>query len=287
MVNDRRAYGDPLAKETAQMTFEKGLTPRQLFFLSAAYMLSGAFIFRTRGVFTLAVSFLLWTVISGATVILKNRKPDILSGGVFSAVLAATCAFTAALDIFALYGFSSVHESGVSTLVFIFSSVAVCVFFFTEIKLLGRLSELAPYLFAIATLTSLPYLRISLSAFDGGYIFPCFFPAVPIILCSEACDAASSPSPSLAANKNIGKPFFCSLFGALSGTLLYIPFSASNFSENGILLVFIWSTAFLRLSCDFFSIARLCREKHGFLPAAAFSAFVFFAFFCISKTPPV
>ena len=71
------------------MTFEKGLTPRQLFFLSAAYMLSGAFIFRTRGVFTLAVSFLLWTVISGATVILKNRKPDILSGGVFSAVLAA------------------------------------------------------------------------------------------------------------------------------------------------------------------------------------------------------
>ena len=109
MVNDRRAYGDngkennPLAKETAQMTFEKGLTPRQLFFLSAAYMLSGAFIFRTRGVFTLAVSFLLWTVISGATVILKNRKPDILSGGVFSAVLAATCAFTAALDIFAVF----------------------------------------------------------------------------------------------------------------------------------------------------------------------------------------
>ena len=120
------------------------------------------------------------------------------------------------------------------------------------------------------------------------------FAATHLCLNIGACQQLGSVSKAVKgvvvlrkANKNIGKPFFCSLFGALSGTLLYIPFSASNFSENGILLVFIWSTAFLRLSCDFFSIARLCREKHGFLPAAAFSAFVFFAFFCISKTPPV
>ncbi len=269
------------------MTLEKGLTPRQLFFLSAVYMLSGAFTFRLRGALTLAVSFLLWTAISGATVIMKSRKPDMLYGGLFSAALAASCAFTAAFDIFALYGFSSAYKSGASPLAFILSAIAICVFFAPKIKLLGRLSELAPYLFAVAALTSLPYMKISLYAFDGGYIFPCFFPAVPIILCGEACDTKSSPSPALAANKNTGKPFFCSLSGALCGTLLYVPFSAADFSENGILLVFIWSTALLRISCDIFTVVRLCREKHGFLSAAAFSAFAFFAFFCISKTPPV
>lgn len=269
------------------MTLEKGLTPRQLFFLSAVYMLSGAFTFRVRGAFTLAVSFLLWTAVSGVTVIIKSRRHDMFFGGLFSAVLAASCAFTAAFDIFALYGFSSAYKSGVPPLVFIFSAIAVCVFFAPKIKLLGRLSELAPYLFAVAALTSLPYMKISLSAFDGGYIFPCFFPAVPTILCGEACDTESSPSPALAANKNIGKPFFRSLAGALCGMLLYIPFSAADFSENGILLVFIWSAALLRISCDIFTVIRLCREKHGFLSAAAFSAFAFFAFFCISKTSPV
>lgn len=269
------------------MTLEKGLTARQLFFLSAAYMLSGAFMFRTRGIFTLVVSFLLWVLFSGITVIVKNKNPNFSFGGALSVALAATCAFTSAFDIFAVFGLSSAHKSGVPPLVFIFSAIAICIFFSPKIKLLGRLSELSPYLFAISVLTSLPYLKVSVSAFDNGFIFPCFFPSVPIALCCEACHTENFPSPALAANKNSGKPFFCSLFGALSGTLLYIPFSASNFSENGILLVFIWSISFLRLSCDFFSVIRLCRKEQGYLPAAAFSLFVFFAFFCISKTPPV
>lgn len=180
MVNDRRADGDngkennPLAKETAQMTFEKGLTPRQLFFLSAAYMLSGAFIFRTRGVFTLAVSFLLWTVISGATVILKTESPTYFPAEYFPPYLRRHAPLPQLWIYLRFTVFIRTRKRSFHARVYFLIGRCMC-FLFTEIKLLGRLSELAPYLFAIATLTSLPYLRISLSAFDGGYIFPCFF----------------------------------------------------------------------------------------------------------------
>ncbi len=269
------------------MTLSRGLTSRQLFFLSAAYLLSGFYVFRTRGIAVMVTVFLMWSLFSGVAIIIKRSGRPFFSSGVFRVFLAVCSAVTASCDVFSLYLFSSVDESGVPPLVFTFSLVAIAVFIAYRIKLVGRLAELAPYIFAVVLLTSVPYMKVSLSLFDRGLFSPFFFPSVPLMLCAEVCETESAPSPSLAAEKKGLDPLLSSMLGALLGTLLYIPFSAAESSKNGLISVFFWTLFLVRLSVDFFSAVRLCKEKSGCLPTVAFASFVFVSFAVIAKNPPV
>ena len=269
------------------MTLSRGLTSRQLFFLSAAYILSGFYVFRTRGISDMVFAFLLWSLFSGVAFMIKQSGKPLFSSQSFRTLLAVCSAVTASSDIFSLYLFSSVDKSGVPPLVFTFSLVAIAVFIAYRIKLVGRLAELAPYIFAVVLLTSVPYMKVSLSLFDRGLFSPLFFPSVPLMLCAEVCETESDPSPFLAAEKKGLHPLILSILGALLGTLLYIPFSDAESSKNGLISVFFWTLFLVRLSVDFFSAVRLCKEKSGCLPTVAFASFVFVSFAVIAKNPPV
>ena len=269
------------------MTLSRGLTSRQLFFLSAAYILSGFYVFRTRGISDMVFAFLLWSLFSGVAFMIKQSGKPLFSSQSFRTLLAVCSAVTASCDIFSLYLFSSVDKSGVPPLAFTFSLVAIAVFLAYRIKLVGRLAELAPYIFAVVLLTSVPYMKVSLSLFSGGSLSPLFFPSAPLLLCAEVCETESDPSPSLSAEKKGLEPLLSSMVGALLGTLLYIPFSAAESSKNGLISVFFWTLFLVRLSVDFFSAVRLCKEKNGCLPTVAFASFVFVSFAVIAKNPPV
>lgn len=265
------------------MTLSRGLTSRQLFFLSAAYLFSGFCVFRTRGISDMVFAFLLWSLFSGVAFMIKQSGKPLFSSQPFRTLLAACSAVAVARDVFSLYLFSSLDNSGVPPIVFTLSLVGIAVFIAYRIKLVGRLAELAPYIFAIVLLTSVPYMKVSLSLFAGGSLSPLFFPSAPLLLCAEVCETESSPS--LAAEKKGPPPLILSILGALLGALLYIPFSAADSSKNGLISVFVWTLFLIRLSADFFSAIRLCKEKSGCLPTVAFASFIFVSFAIIAKNP--
>lgn len=265
------------------MTLSRGLTSRQLFFLSAAYLFSGFCVFRTRGISDMVFAFLLWSLFSGVAFMIKQSGKPLFSSQPFRALLAACSAVAVARDVFSLYLFSSLDNSGVPPIVFTLSLVGIAVFIAYMIKLVGRLAELTPYIFAIVLLTSVPYMKVSLSLFAGGSLSPLFFPSAPLLLCAEVCETESSTS--LAAEKRGLHPLILSILGALLGALLYIPFSAADSSKNGLISVFVWTLFLIRLSADFFSAIRLCKEKSGCLPTVAFASFIFVSFAIIAKNP--
>lgn len=267
------------------MTLSKGLTSRQLFFLSAAYLFSGFCVFRTRGISDMIFAFLLWSLFSGVAFMIKQGKKPLFSSQPFRTLLAACSAVAVARDVFSLYLFSSIDNSGVPPTVFTLSAVAIAVFIAYRIKLVGRLSELTPYIFAVVLLTSVPYMRVSLSLFAAGGPSPLFFPSAPLLLCAEVFETESAPSPFLAAEKRGLHPLVQSMLGALLGALLYIPFSAADSSKNGLISVFVWTLFLIRLSADFFSAVRLCKNKSGCLPTVAFASFIFISFAAIAKNP--
>ena len=267
------------------MTLSRGLTSRQLFFLSAAYLFSGFCVFRTRGISDMVFAFLLWSLFSGIAFMIKQSGKPLFSSQPFRALLAACSAVAVARDVFSLYLFSSLDNSGVPPIVFTLSLVGIAVFIAYRIKLVGRLAELTPYIFAIVLLTSVPYMKVSLSLFAGGSLSPLFFPSSPLLLCAEVCETESDPSPFLAAETKGLPPLILSILGALLGALLYIPFSAADSSKNGLISVFVWTLFLIRLSADFFSVIRLCKEKSGCLPTVAFASFIFVSFAMIAKNP--
>lgn len=265
------------------MTLSRGLTSRQLFFLSAAYLFSGFCVFRTRGISDMVFAFLLWSLFSGVAFMIKQSGKPLFSSQPSRTLLAACSAVAVARDVFSLYLFSSLDNSGVPPIVFTLSLVGIAVFIAYRIKLVGRLAELTPYIFAIVLLTSVPYMKVSLSLFAGGSLSPLFFPSAPLLLCAEVCETESSPS--LAAEKKGPPPLILSILGALLGALLYIPFSAADSSKNGLISVFVWTLFLIRLSMDIFSAIRLCKEKSGCLPTVAFASFIFVSFAIIAKNP--
>mgnify|MGYP006955106335 CR=1 FL=1 len=265
------------------MTLSRGLTSRQLFFLSAAYLFSGFCVFRTRGISDMVFAFLLWSLFSGVAFMIKQSGKPLFSSQPFRTLLAACSAVAVARDVFSLYLFSSLDNSGVPPIVFTLSLVGIAVFIAYRIKLVGRLAELTPYIFAIVLLTSVPYMKVALSLFAGEFLSPLFFPSAPLLLCAEVCETESSPS--LAAEKRGLHPLILSILGALLGALLYIPFSAADSSKNGLISVFVWTLFLIRLSMDIFSAIRLCKEKSGCLPTVAFASFIFVSFAIIAKNP--
>lgn len=265
------------------MTLSRGLTSRQLFFLSAAYLFSGFCVFRTRGISDMVFAFLLWSLFSGIAFMIKQSGKPLFSSQPFRTLLAACSAVAVARDVFSLYLFSSLDNSGVPPIVFTLSLVGIAVFIAYRIKLVGRLAELTPYIFAIVLLTSIPYMKVALSLFAGESLSPLFFPSAPLLLCAEVCETESSPS--LAAEKKGPPPLILSILGALLGALLYIPFSAADSSKNGLISVFVWTLFLIRLSMDIFSAIRLCKEKSGCLPTVAFASFIFVSFAIIAKNP--
>ena len=267
------------------MTLSRGLTSRQLFFVSAAYLFSGFFVFRTRGVSVMVTVFLLWSLFSGIAFMMKCRERPSFVRRVFRIIFAICSAVTASCDVFSLFNFSAVDKSGVPPLVFTFSLVAIAVFLAYKIKLVGRLAELTPYIFAAVLLTAVPYMKASLSLLDGSSLSVFFFPSVPLLLCDESRNTTEHPSAFLSAEKSGLHPLLSSMLGALVGTLLYIPFSAADSAKNGLISVFVWTLFLIRLSADLFSAVRLCKEKDGFLPTVAFASFVFVSFAVISKNP--
>ena len=213
------------------MTLSRGLTSRQLFFVSAAYLFSGFFVFRTRGVSVMVTVFLLWSLFSGIAFMMKRRERASFVRRIFRIIFAICSAVTASCDVFSLFNFSAVDKSGVPPLVFTFSLVAIAVFLAYKIKLVGRLAELTPYIFAAVLLTAVPYMKASLSLFDGSSLSVFFFPSVPLLLCDESRNTTEHPSAFLSAEKSGLHPLLSSMLGALVGEQKTgsSPFSSGRF----------------------------------------------------------